>query len=493
MEASQRRKTIMRLLATLSLLAATAALGDAIRLVKKDHPAVIGATTHRKSNFRNALEHDSIRFGRKQDLDKRQDDTVSATLENEITLYYIEASIGTPPQNFQLHIDTGSSDLWVNVPDSQLCQRYSRYCADAGVYRRGQSSTYNIISPDGLNVSYADGSTALGGYATDTTTVGGTTLEDFQFGFATTSTSPEGIMGIGYVTNEGAALPGGDPIYPNLPKALQNAGAINTNAYSLFLDDLEASSGTILFGGVDTAKIRGELTTFPILRRTRTYAEFLVGLTGIGVNGNPGSLVSDQSVAVLLDSGTSLMYLPNNIVNRVYEEFQTSYNSNLGAAPVSCSLQDQDGSFDLTFSSLTISIPLSDLIIDVSTNPLQRQCVIGLAPNGGSEFSVLGDTFLRSAYVVYDLTNNEISMGKPNYSSDSSNIQEIQAGSTGIPAATADPSPVTVIAGMITGAVGNVDPADIMSGNVAGPMVTPPASWMVGGGLAAGAAALAML
>lgn len=54
---------------------------------------------------------------------------------------------------------------------------------------------------------------------------------------------------------------------------------------------------------------------------------------------------------------------------------------------------------------------------------------------------LLGDFFLRSAYVVYDLTNNRIGIAQSNYNSSKSNIVEVPSGAASIPQITgASPS-----------------------------------------------------
>ena len=61
--------------------------------------------------------------------------------------------------------------------------------------------------------------------------------------------------------------------------------------------------------------------------------------------------------------------------------------------------------------------------------------MFGIAPSQGTT-SVLGDTFLRSAYVVYDLANNEISLAQTNFDSKSSHVVEISSGTGSVPDAT---------------------------------------------------------
>ena len=307
-----------------------------------------------------------------------------------------------------------------------------------------------------------DGSGAAGDYVTDTFRIGGATVEDFQFGIGYESTSPEGILGIGYTINEVAVNRAGLDAYPNLPQKLLDDKAINTNAYSLWLNDLDASMGSILFGGVDTDKFSGTLSRLPIIPEEGVHAEFIVALTSLGTDGNVGSIFRNDSVAVLLDSGSSLMYLPDNVVSSLYNTFNAQYDSSQGAAFVDCALGDQEGSLEFTFSGPTISVPLNELVITAGEQRGEPVCILGIGPSGGS-ISVLGDTFLRSAYVVYDLSNNEIALAQTKFNETSSNIQEIQPGDDGVPSATVVQNAVSSLA---VGSGG---------GRIGGPSINPTA------------------
>lgn len=127
--------------------------------------------------------------------------TVSSNLANEETLYLMDATIGTPPQSLHLHLDTGSSDLWVNVASSSLCNTRQQLCQASGTYSANDSSTYHYINSL-FEIQYADGSGSEGDYASDTVAFGGISLSNQQIGIGYNSTSEEGIMGIGYAINE---------------------------------------------------------------------------------------------------------------------------------------------------------------------------------------------------------------------------------------------------------------------------------------------------
>ena len=90
--------------------------------------------------------------------------------------------------------------------------------------------------------------------------------------------------------------------------------------------------------------------------------------------------------------------------------------------------------------------------------------ILGIAP-AGSSTPVLGDTFLRSAYVVYDLHNNEISLAQTNFNSTGSNIMEITNSS--VPDATGVASAVTSVAAQTGGGRLNGIPSVSSTGGAA--------------------------
>ena len=414
---------------------------DAINLLERRDgtaPRVVQHEIQRK-HVENPLARDQRR------LRKRQSKTVEEELDNEETLYFMDASIGTPAQSLKLHIDTGSSDLWVNVANSEICSNGQNLCSDSGTYSANSSSSYEYIDSQ-FNITYVDGSGSEGDYVSDTVTFGGVTLQNQQFGIGYTSSSQEGIIGIGYPINEVATQYNGGVPYANVPINLMHHGYINSNAYSLWLNDLDASTGSILFGGVNTDKFTGSLQTLPIIPTQGYYAEFIIALTAVGANGTVGSIANNIASPALLDSGSSLMYLPDDIVNQIYQDVGAQYDESQGAAFVDCDLANSDATIDFTFSSPTIRVGMDELVLvaggDSRGNPI---CIIGISPAGGST-PVLGDTFLRSAYVVYDMTHNEISLAQTNFNSTSDNIIEITNSTDPVPSATAVANAVTSVA-----------------------------------------------
>ncbi|ROW12322.1 hypothetical protein VMCG_00795 [Cytospora schulzeri] len=468
--------TLLALVATTMI---TSVEGINLRKRTDGAPRVVGMETQRKT-VTNPHKRDQL----------RRRGTVTATLDNEETLYFVNATLGTPAQSLRLHLDTGSSDLWVNTPSSTQCSQESRPCDFSGTYDANSSSTYEYVG-SWFNISYVDGSGAIGDYVTDTMSVGGVTLDDFQFGVGYTSSSSQGILGIGYTVNEVQVGRAQLSAYDNLPARMASSGNIASNAYSLWLNDLDANTGQILFGGVDTEQFTGSLYTLPVQREGSLYAEFLITLTGVSLlEGGDDTddtdttttvIAEDQALPVLLDSGSSLTYLPDSMVEAIYKKVSAHYDSTEGVGYVACNLGRAGASsmsVDFNFTQPVISVGMDELVMDVYTSAGKRPrftdgteaCLFGIAPAGEGS-AVLGDTFLRSAYVVYDLDNDEISLAQTNFNATgSSNVLEIGSGDGdgdgAVPSATevADPVVATGI-GEATSTEGGLD---LLSGAVSG-------------------------
>lgn len=245
-----------------------------------------------------------------------------------------------------------------------------------------------------------------------------------------------------------------DKEYDNLPKALVKSGAINSAAYSLWLNKLDGT-GNLLFGGVNKARYQGELQTVPILPVYEKYYFSLdIALTEISVKGTSGTSTYSKGLplAVTLDNGSAYISLPQELLEPLFKEIGASWNSDISAAYIPCDKNTTGYNVTFSFSGATVDIPLAELIFEeprYSDFP-EGDCLLGFS-YGEPGVSLMGDPFLRGAYVVYDLDNNEISLANTNYDGGDDDIHEIGTGTTAVPGATLMPSPVTSATGDGTG------------------------------------------
>lgn len=262
----------------------------------------------------------------------------------------------------------------------------------------------------------------------------------------------EGVLGIGYVANEVQATRNREEPYPNLPQALVDQGYINSNAYSLWLNDLDANTGEILFGGVNTAKYEGSLATLPVIpSRDGVYRELSIDMTGLALNDSDGNVQNYPRrhfpFPALLDTGSTLTYLPVRLVSDIYTTFGVTYDSQFGGGFVPCTTSQRPEQLIFSFSEPSIAVDMTEMVIDMGPYRFKdgtRACVFGIAPVDGHT-PILGDSFLRSAYVVYDLDNNEISLAKTRFHSAGDEILEIGSGEDAVPDATGVSAPVTSV------------------------------------------------
>ncbi|CAM1501766.1 Fc.00g037500.m01.CDS01 [Cosmosporella sp. VM-42] len=390
----------------------------------------------------------------------------SLTLEafNNITGggYYAEFQVGTPGQKLGFLLDTGSSDTWVNSKDSDLCsstslQTQNGFCMTT--FDPDASKTFDEVDRNGFDITYLDGRNIQGDYFNDTVTIDGKAILNQQLGLATQSVRPTGIMGLGFKSNVAARVE-----YPTVLDNMVSQGFVDTPAFSLYLNDLNAESGNILFGGIDTAKFNGKLATLPLqsdFQSTSTnITSFSVILGGFEVNGPSSSdnVKLDQINAnAILDSGSTICLLPDNQVQDVWDKFDVKNIQNVQVPFIDCAYKGEKGAgytFDFIFSGKTISIPMDEMVIDAFAEiqdeiaaDLQLSqlfkgwdgaCMFGIGSAkdygvSSSKFALLGDTFLRSAYVVYDLANEQLGIAQANLNSTSTNIVELKAGDKALP------------------------------------------------------------
>lgn len=268
-------------------------------------------------------------------------------------------------------------------------------------------------------------------------------------GLANDTSIGTGILGIGFELNEAS-----ETIYSNLVASMINQTILSTMAYSLYLNDYQSSTGNILFGGVDTDKFIGTLAVVPILpdSQSNQYSSFTVGLTGIsfafpnGTTYNQSMTSESGSLDAVLDSGTTLTYLPNTIATELFDSVGAyQYTDTSGSvALVDCNL---DATFTFRINeTAVIAVPADELVIDAyagyqdqlpSEVPFAETCLFGIQNMGDDEesdgaarvvdYALMGDTFLRSAYVVYDLDHLQIGLAQANLNSTSTNVQELSS------------------------------------------------------------------
>ncbi|KAH7417932.1 aspartic peptidase domain-containing protein [Cadophora sp. MPI-SDFR-AT-0126] len=362
--------------------------------------------------------------------------------------YYASVEVGTPAQKLSLMLSTGSSDIWVIASTAAACKNED--CLTP--FNPNISQTISTVAAGGFNITYVDGYFARGDYIKDLFAVGdnGEARVVLQMGLASNITDTvstiEGIMGIGYSGQVATSQ-----LYPNFMDQMVSNGLTNTRLYSLWLNSIDSHTGSILFGGIDTEKYYGTLYSMPIHKdRKGNYTAFTVGLTSLSITPEDGTSIPitkpSFSTPIVLESSTTIIYLPSDVVRTIYNMFDVTFRNS--TAFVDCKYSNSSYMTFAFESGSVVNVAYSELINKIyvpspePTNlPFSDVCVMGILEGDGPGTYYLGDFFLRSAYVVFDLTNNRIGIAQSNQNSQTSNIVEVPSGAASIPQSTGLPLP----------------------------------------------------
>lgn len=332
------------------------------------------------------------------------------SLSKDLKLLSTSILIGTPPQPVTLMIDTGSSDIVVNVYTSEFCQTATCYLN--GLFDPTISTTRAQVNRK-FSIAYEDSSSARGDFITDVIRIGQLPVDDVQIGLALESNRDSGVLGIGYALNEANIIQDGKQMqdtYPTLFERLFSSRLIKIMASSIWWDN--PSSGSLLFGGVDTAKFSGNLITVPIVKQNGRYQHLKVKLSDIKLPGVSRSHDSSERgpIVVFFDTGAVATYFPSWLTYEVWDVVGARSLDSDGFPFVNCDIMKSNLKFDLIFGSHRISIPLSTLIYQKGGD-----CKVLVMENPNTSMrdeGILGANILSALYVVFDITNHEISMAR---------------------------------------------------------------------------------
>jgi len=260
------------------------------------------------------------------------------------------------------------------------------------------SSTY---TQNGESISIQYGTGSMEGFLdNDNVGVGGGVFVDQQvFGEATTLADffngqpMDGILGLAF---PGIAADSVTPVFDNMIQQ----GLVTQSIFSVYLDSSPGDSqSSILFGSLDSSKFTGSLQYEPVTQQTY----WQVKLTSISVNGNEitgcSSSTSSSPQATckaIVDTGTSLIIGPTDQVNNM------GINVNEDCSGI-------DELPTITIKLKKVSFKLTPRFYVVKFNDGSGdQCQLGIQGSDDLPFWILGDTFIRAYYTVFDRNQNRI-------------------------------------------------------------------------------------
>nr|XP_060627529.1 embryonic pepsinogen-like [Anolis sagrei ordinatus] len=377
----------------LAILFAIVALSESITRIPLQRGKKGRDTLKEKNLLESFLEEHPYDIGTKYQPISNAAQVAGEPLLNFLdTEYYGTVYIGTPPQEFTVVFDTGSSNLWVP----------STYCSDAPCQNHprfdpSQSSTFQNTQQT-MSIEYGTGSMdGILGY--DTVTVSDITVTNQEF--ALSSSEPgafftyvkfDGILGLGYPA---IAVSDVTPVFNNMV----DEGLVQENLFSVYLGG-GGTGSMITFGGIDESYYTGSINWIPVTQQ----GYWQIGLDSILVNGQ--AIACSGGCQAIVDTGTSLLAgSPSDISN---------LQNAIGATP------GQYGQYDINCGNLGnmpdvvfvingIQFPLTPAAYTLEQS--QGECHSGFQVTSG-DLWILGDVFIRQYYSIFDRANNQVGLAK---------------------------------------------------------------------------------
>ncbi|KAG0019550.1 hypothetical protein BGZ80_005624 [Entomortierella chlamydospora] len=304
------------------------------------------------------------------------------------TVYIGTISIGTPAQNYSVVFDTGSSDMWV---PSQACN--TTVCMSLLRYNSSASSTYRIENKS-FEIKYGDGSQVSGLTALDRVLLSDVSVANQSFGMASVDDSTiakkgiDGVVGLGF--GRAANIKG----YTTIVESMLARKIILQPIVSIWLGrqrmggSSEGSGGAIIFGGVDTTKYVGTSLIVVPTKAASTLHQHI-----------PGAIEEPQ-VGWILPCNTSA------------------------------------GDLNFTIASQQFRVPAEELVVLYRIPGYVDYCksAVDVATSDSQTEWILGASFLKNLYTVYDYEALSIGFAQP------SNIYNSLANVTLLPNLSSSPS-----------------------------------------------------
>jgi len=380
-------------------------------------------------------------------------DSHSIEMSNSLDRIYTgQIAIGTPAtQYFDVVFDTGSADLWVfssyhTCFTAASCSKdWNKYqCSSEDTccffndimndYDHYLSSSYQSLSEHSWSITYGKGS-ATGYLSQDSVSIGGLTAQNQVFAEATSWSDLliscyEPMSGILGFAMKAASEDGSNTIMENLYEQNQ----IESKLFSVALKGSDESSKLII-GEPDDTYYKNDIVWGSVIQPTSTGMWF-TQLTGI-VN-TPASVLSADGeyewvdscmdsapCLALIDTGTSYITVPTAVYESLID-YILSYVANSGSTAqclryntdFMCATKSYTPDEDLPYLWFQLGgyafklSPSQYMLTGSDSCAVGYDCMgISALDSMGEHTYILGDTFLRYFYVVFDESNARIGIG----------------------------------------------------------------------------------
>jgi hypothetical protein len=300
---------------------------------------------------------------------------------------------GDDAKTFELSFDTGSPLVWLfsDITDQSLNSTNSLYTP--------LNSTTATPTGEPFNITYGGGFNAFGILFNDTISIGDITIYDQTIGADFRASSSlcnpdicnftldgfQGLLGLSLDSNNDflSNLFFGQSQHPTLP------------VFTTSLTRLDEPDGFFTFGYIEDQLVGNNTIQYtPVIEEVGGW---VVTSPYAVINGFQIDTPGNQ---VLIDTGTTQILVPDELLPTIYEPLNGVYN---------VSLQSWVIPANFTNSQLpTIVLPVGEWNVtlapqDILYTPVDEWIIGAIQSSGDSPLSIFGDFWLRNVYAIFNL------------------------------------------------------------------------------------------
>lgn len=326
---------------------------------------------------------------------------------SDLVEYFGQVAVGSPPQYFKVVFDTGSGILWV---PSHLCT--GEACKDHTRLVEATDDTFKV-DRGFVNIKYGTGR-MRGRRATDVVQVAGVNVKAQDFLLSTDEDGLvfrngrfDGVMGLGREALAGILSRGeqgrGIPFYINAV----NENVLAEPKFSIYVSKRMGRPGAVVLGGVNPKLFKGPI----FYHKGHSPAYWMVALGAMKV-GN--EVVETRGARGIVDSGTSLLVGPPHIIERILPHVRAESDcSNLHE------LKTLEINMKTTYNrEVTYKLEPEDYVMKRLGRCKTGIAIMKIQLKMAHPIVILGDTFLRKYYSVFNHRTGEVGFAEANHNLD---------------------------------------------------------------------------
>jgi len=360
-------------------------------------------------------------------------------------------------QNFTVVIDTGSADTWLArtgyrcttkprsiipqealpkfpglsgifggkssknsrgsqtpKPSTKAQEEKNNICKFGKIYDPTISKTFEPVPGIKFKTKYSDNEVITGTMGKETVTLGGITVKDQAFGLATQAgwkgdTFSSGLVGLAFPSITRAFSSDGqlkryNPIFSSMHQQ-----KLIKPIFALTLNRANEEPGMITLGGLPKGKVKysenfarakmqvmsknSKASSKPVYTFYAVKSpQILIGDKKVTVNGN-----------VVIDSGTTLAYLPFNVIETMTSEFKPPVRAIPKASQIQVPCTATPPEVFIAINGTKIAISPEEVVHRAMDEFGRKICILGFAPTTMRAPLILGGSFLRGVVAAFDV------------------------------------------------------------------------------------------